>query len=134
MSEENVEVVRALYASFELLPEGGEVDSWVHRYFDPDCQYQPVEEISPVCGHDAVIAWVERWLEAWSSATNQIEEIIDDGEIVVAAVRIRNSGRTSGIETDQRLFYVFEMREGRIRRMREFLDREPALEAAGLSG
>jgi ketosteroid isomerase-like protein len=133
MSQENVEIVRALLASFGLLAEGGEIDSWVHRYCDPDCEYQPVEEISLVCGHDALIAWVERWLEAWSSASNQVEEIIDGGEIVVAAVRISNRGRTSGVEFGQRVFNVFEMREGRVYRWREFLDREPALEAAGLS-
>jgi ketosteroid isomerase-like protein len=133
MSEENVELVRALYASFGQLAEGGEVHSWVHTYFDPDCEYRPVEELDPVCGDEAVIEYVERWLGAWSRYSEQVEEIIDGGEIVVTAIRISASGRTSGIEIRQRFFHVFEIREARILRLREYLDRNTALEAAGLS-
>jgi hypothetical protein len=44
MSEENVEIVRAQYASFGQITEGGEVHSWVLGYFDPNCEYRPVEK------------------------------------------------------------------------------------------
>ena len=132
MSQENVEIVQAQYASFDQITEGGGVHSWVLGYFDPDCEYRPVEEVDAIRGHEALIEWTERWLEAWSSYSEQVEEIIDGGEIVVAAVSTGGRGRTSGVEIRQRFFHVFEMREGRILRMREYLDREPALEAAGL--
>jgi len=132
MSEENVEIVRAQYTSFGQITEGGEVDSWVLGYFDPNCEYRPVEEVDAIRGHEALIEWTERWLEAWSSYSDQVEEIIDGGEIVVAAVSISGRGRTSGVEIRQRFFHVFEMREGRILRLREYLDLDSALEAAGL--
>ena len=132
MSQENVEIVRAQYASFERVAEGGDVHSWVLGYFDPNCEYWPVEEVDAVCGHQALIGWTKRWLEAWSSYSDTVEEIIDGGEIVVAATTITGRGRTSGVEIRQRFFYVFEMHEGRILRMREYLDRDSALEAAGL--
>jgi ketosteroid isomerase-like protein len=81
-----------------------------------------------------LIGWAERWFEAWSSYSEEVEEIIaDGGEIVVAAISINGRGRTSGVEISQRFFHVFEMREGRILRMREYLNRAEALEAAGLS-
>ena len=127
MSQENVEIVRAQYASFGQLAEGGEVHSWVLGYFDPNCEYRPVEEVNAVCGHQALIGWTKRWLEAWSSYSDRVEEIIDGGEIVVAAISINGRGRTSGVEIRQRFFHVFEMREGRILRLREYLG-----EAAGL--
>jgi ketosteroid isomerase-like protein len=132
MSEENVEIVRGQYASFGQITEGGAVDSWVLEYFDPNCEYRPVEEVDAIRGHEALIEWTERWLEAWSSYSDQLEEVIDGGEIVVAAVSINGRGRTSGIEIRQRFFHVFEMRDGRILRLREYLDRDSALEAAGL--
>ena len=132
MSEENVEIVREQHAVFDQLVEGREIRSWVYGYFDSACEYRPVEEIEPVCGHQALIEWTERWLEAWSSYSDRVEEIIDGGEIVVAAVSTKARGRTSGLEIRQRFFHVFEIREGRIFRMLEYLDRESALEAAGL--
>jgi ketosteroid isomerase-like protein len=132
MSEANVELVRAQYASFDQITEGGEVHSWVFGYFDPNCEYRPVEEVDAIRGHEALIEWTERWLAAWSTYSDQVEEIIDGGEIVVAAVSISGRGRTSGVEIRQRFFHVFEMREGRIFRLREYLDRDSALEAAGL--
>ena len=132
MSHENVEIVRAQYASFGQVADSGEVHSWVLSYFDPNCEYRPVEEVNAVCGHQALVEWTERWFEAWSSYSEQVEEIIDGGEIVVAAISINGRGRTSGVEIRQRFFHVFEMREGRILRWREYLDRDSALEAAGL--
>ena len=104
MSEENVEIVRAQYTSFGQITEGGEVHSWVLGYFDPNCEYRPVEEVDAIRGHEALIEWTERWLEAWSSYSDQVEEIIDGGEIVVAAVSISGRGRTSGVEIRQRFF------------------------------
>jgi ketosteroid isomerase-like protein len=131
MSQENVEIVRAQYASFGQLAESGDLRSWVLSYFDPNCEYRPVEEVDAVCGHQALIGWTKRWLEAWSSYSQTVEEIIDGGEIVVAATSVTGRGRISGAEIRQRFFHVFEMHEGKILRLREFLDRAEALEAAG---
>jgi hypothetical protein len=134
VSEENVEIVREQHAVFDQLVEGREIRSWVYGYFDSACEYRPVEELEPVCGHQALIEWTERWLEAWSSYSERIEEIIDGGEVVLSATTISARGRTSGLEIQQRLFCVFEMREGKILRLVEYLDRDEALEAAGLRG
>ena len=70
---------------------------------------------------------------ALEAVRDQVEEIIDGGEIVVAAVSISGRGSTRGVEIRQRFFHVFEMHEGRILRLREYLDRDSALEADGLS-
>jgi ketosteroid isomerase-like protein len=134
VSQENVEIVRSEYASFGQLAESGDVRSWVPVYFDSNCEYRPVEEIDAIRGHEALIEYFERWLGAWRSFRVEVEEIIDGGELVVAAVSTDGLGRTSGVEIRQRFFHVFEMHEGRILRMREYLDRDSALEAAGLSG
>ena len=67
-SRDNAATVRAVYAAFSGLAQGGEIASYVAAHFDSDCEYRPVEEASTIRGHDALIRWVERWLEAWDDA------------------------------------------------------------------
>jgi ketosteroid isomerase-like protein len=131
-SRENTAIVRAVYAAFSGLAQGGEIASYVAAHFDSDCEYRPVEEASTIRGHDALMRWVERWLEAWDDAWDEVDEIIEVGEMVVAAIRVYGRGRLSGMEISQRLFDVFELRDGRVLRIREYLDPDQALEAAGL--
>ena len=133
MSQENVEIVRAHWASFSRLAERGEIRSYVLGYYDPNCEYRPVEETDAIRGHEALIEYFERWLDAWNSFRGEVEEIIDGGELVVTTVNISGRGRTSGIEVPMRFFHVFDMHKGRILRLHDYLDRDSALEAAGLS-
>jgi ketosteroid isomerase-like protein len=129
---ENAAIVRSLYAAFSRLAQNGEVAAYVVRHFDPACEYWPVEEVSPIRGHDPLTGWIERWLEAWDDAWDVVEEIVEDGEVVVAATMVFGRGRRSGMEISQRLFDVFELRNGKVLRVTEYLDREGALQAAGL--
>ena len=123
-----------MYAAFSGLARGGEIASYVAAHFDSDCEYLPVEEASAVRGHDALVRWIERWLEAWDDAWDEIDEIVEAGEIVVAAIRVHGRGRKSGMEISQRLFDVWELRDGRVLRIREYLDPDHAFKAAGLVG
>ncbi len=132
ISRENGAIVRSVYAAYSGLAQGGEVASYVAAHFDPDCEYRPVEESSTIRGHDALIRWIERWLEAWDDAWDEIDEIIEAGKMVVAAIRVHGRGRKSGMVISQRLFDVFELRDGRVLRIGEYLDPDRALEAAGM--
>jgi ketosteroid isomerase-like protein len=129
---ENTAIVRAVYAAFSGLAQGGEIASYVAAHFDSDCEYRPVEEASTIRGHHALIRWVERWLEAWDDAWDEVDEITQVGETIVAAITVHGRGRLSGMEVSQRLFDVFELRNGRVVRITEYLDPDQALEAAGL--
>jgi ketosteroid isomerase-like protein len=131
-SRHNAAIVRAVYAAFSGLAQSGEIASYVAAHFDPDCEYRPVEEASTIRGHHALIRWVERWLEAWDDAWDEVDEIIEAGATVIAAIRVHGRGRLSGMEVSQRLFDVFELRNGRVVRITEYLDPAQALEAAGL--
>jgi ketosteroid isomerase-like protein len=62
-----------------------------------------------------------------------VDEIIDGGQLVVGAVTMHGRGMGSGVQVAQTMFHVFEIREAKIVRLREYLDRGQALEAAGLS-
>jgi ketosteroid isomerase-like protein len=61
-------------------------------------------------------------------------ELIDAGENrVVAVLRFGGRAKLSGVETDQILGAVFEIRDGKIARGREYATRKQALDAAGLA-
>jgi ketosteroid isomerase-like protein len=128
----NAAVVRSLYAAFSRLAGDGDAASYVEAYFHPDCEYRSVEETAVIRGHDGLIRWVARWLEAWEHTWDQVDEVIEAGGTVVAAIRVHGRGRRSGMEISHRQFDVFELGRGRIRRIREYLDPEQALEDAGL--
>jgi ketosteroid isomerase-like protein len=126
-------IVRSVYAAYNGLTQSDEIAPYVTTHFDSDCEYRPVEEAGAIRGHNALIRWIERWLEAWEDAWDEIDEIIETGETVVAAIRVHGRGRKSGVEISQRLFDVWELRDGRVLRIREYLCPDQAMEAAGLS-
>ena len=125
--------MRSMYAGFSKLAQGGDVQQYVAAHYDPGCEYEPAEESESVRGHEALVAWNERWFEAWEEFHAEIDELIEEGDIVVTGITVRGRGSESGLEIDQRIFHVSELRESKILRMREFLDRHEALEAVGLS-
>jgi len=55
------------------------------------------------------------------------------GDRVLAFLRLTVHGRASGLPIHAETGNVYEFEEGKIRRIQIFLDREEALEAAGLS-
>jgi ketosteroid isomerase-like protein len=132
ISRENAAIVRSVYAAFNGLASSSGAESYVTTHFHPDCEYEPVEEASAVRGHGEITSWVERWFEAWEDAWDEIIEVIASGRMVVAAIRVHGRGRKSGMEISQKLFDVHELRDGKVVRIREYLTREQALEAAGL--
>src|SRR6476620_10829337 len=101
ISQENAAIVRSVYAAFRGLAQGGEIASYVVAHFASDREYRPGEEASTLRGHN---------------------EIIQSDQVVIAAIRVHGRGRKSGIEISQRLFDVFELHDGKILRIREYLD------------
>ena len=123
-------MLRSLYEAFAELARGQDVRAYVHAFYDADCEYYPVEEADVIRGRDALIHWNRRWFEIWTELDVSIDEIVSIGDVVLAAVTVRARGGESGLEVSQRIFHVFEMRDGKVLRMREYVDRAEALEAA----
>jgi hypothetical protein len=55
-------------------------------------------------------------------------------DLVVVRARFVGRGSGSGVEVDRRLFYVFEIVAGKLKRLRPFDTEADALAAAGLEG
>jgi ketosteroid isomerase-like protein len=98
-------------------------------YADPDIVWNPIEEL-PTQGHHAVRASLARWKAEWAEYELWPEEFVDKGEHVVVTVCLRARGRVSGIEIDARFYDLFTLRNGKIVRMDQFVERGKALDAA----
>src|SRR5512134_3089972 len=137
MSQENVEVVRALYEAFAR--RDGESPFSV---YDPDIEWDmsrsaiPLPGEEPVYhGHEGVRPYARSWMEAWGFIYAPLERLVDAGDQVVALLgRIIARGKLSGVEVDMPPWaQVWTLRDGKVVRMRIYPEHADALEAAGLS-
>jgi ketosteroid isomerase-like protein len=76
-------------------------------------------------------AWRD-WLEPWESYYIEAEEFIDAGDEVVSLTRVLAQTTRDTVAVEHRPAAVWSLREGKIVRVRFYLDRGEALEAAGL--
>jgi len=130
MSQQNVEVVRALWAGLER----GQVP---FELCDEDIELRTAAEI-PVAdeyrGHAGVRQWATDVWEVFSEFHNEIEETTEseDGETVVTVVRTNGRMRHTGLEAKLRWAVVWTLRDGKAVRAHGYLSKTQALEAAGL--
>jgi ketosteroid isomerase-like protein len=130
VSEENLEVVKSLWAGLER----GDVRV---DLCDDQIELKTVAEI-PVGdeyrGHDGVRKWASDVWEVFSDFHNEVEETIEcgDGETLVTVVRTRGRMRHTGLEADLRWTVVWTVRGGKAVRAHGYLRRDEALAAAGL--
>ena len=126
MSQENVEVVRAFVSGLLL----HEHDEWL-PYVDPAFVWNPTEQ-GATEGIEALVETMTAWESTWDEYSVIPEGFEDLGDRVVATLHFHGRGHGSGVETEARFYEVYTLRDGKLVRMDEFLDRSEALEAAGL--
>ena len=129
MSQENVEIARALFEAYNAT----DMDAFRELY-DPDVIVRTVKdwpEPGPYIGREAVMRFSEQLRDTWDvSALVPISDFIDAGDRV--AVRYIWRGGGHGPDLSMELTLVFTMRKGRIFYQEFFWDHADALEAAGL--
>jgi uncharacterized protein len=135
VSDANVQIVRRVY---DALANAGED---VTALWDPDVEFDVSRDIWGAVmggGHyrgvEGVRAWMLDLYAAWEQMDIDLEELIEAGDDVVAVIRVAGRGRVSGIEMEYRPAGVWTIRDGRIVRVVWFVDRDEALEAAGIAG
>jgi ketosteroid isomerase-like protein len=128
MSQENVEIVRRAFA-YEIYGVGDRAEA--EAIFDPNVVINPADE-RPSYGLDAMRDDFERWASAFEELEVSAEEFIDAGDRVLVTAYHRGRGRTSGIEVDARFYEVCTLRDGKVVRVDEYVERAEALEAVGL--
>ncbi len=130
MSEENVELVRRGHEAFR---DSGE--EAIFEYLHADIVVTPVEELPGVetfHGHDGFRRFFQTMRDAFGDFGWEPQEFVDLGDHVLAETRFFAAGRGSGIPVEAMIYNVWTIREGKVARVRGYLDRSEALEAAGL--
>jgi ketosteroid isomerase-like protein len=83
-------------------------------------------------GWDAVREGIDGWFEAWEWITVELIDMVEAGERILFSLHQRAKGKGSEIELEITSFNVYTFRDGKLIRMELFIEREPAVEAAGL--
>jgi ketosteroid isomerase-like protein len=129
MSDENVELIRAIYERFR---EGDEKGALALQH--PDIEvHDRAEAPDPqvYLGHEGVLRSVGASRATFAGLDLVPEEFIAAGDRVVVVIRFRGTGRESGIPVDERLAHLWTIRDGKAARMSVHSSREDALAAAG---
>jgi ketosteroid isomerase-like protein len=134
MSQENVETVQRAIEAWNA----DELDAFLAE-LAADVVWNPAIEPglegkpTTYRGHDgARRIWTQDRGDAWERLTNRPQELRDLGESVLALGHIDLTARTTGIQFSQEVGEVFDLRAGKIVRIRDFLTHAEALEAVGL--
>ena len=132
MSQENVEAVRRGYEAFAH----GDIEAAL-AMFHPGIQVEDhersLETPTSYHGRDGFLTLFATVNEGFSDVRYAPEELTDVRDRVLVEVRRTGRGRASGAQVEERQFHVWDMVAGRAVRFRVYLDRNQALEAAGLS-
>jgi ketosteroid isomerase-like protein len=129
MSQKNVETVGRAIAAINAR----DIDAYLA------CCTENVELLMPMVGAEYLGAdGVRRFLtdieDAGPDFRIEVERVQAIGDSnAIAFVRISSTGRASGIVTRAESANIYDFLEGKICRVRIFLDRDEALKAAGLS-
>jgi ketosteroid isomerase-like protein len=129
VSRENVEIVERF---FEHWNETGEPDWGV---IDPEAVWviDPGSFVAGTYrGHEGIRTLLRLTDEVFEEFRYEVDEVIEAGDAVVVLGRIRVRGVQSGAIGTQHGALMFRCRDGRIVAYRSYLNREEALEAAGL--
>jgi uncharacterized protein len=134
MSEENVEAFRTALEAYNRR----DLDAFLDA-FDPIVEIHPLtlamfgQEATVYRGHEGLRRFIRDVDEVLPQLQVEPLEIRDLGERLVAVGRLHARGRASGAEVESPIGWIVEFSDGRVTRMRDYLDPNEALEAAGLS-
>jgi ketosteroid isomerase-like protein len=137
MSEENVDLVRRLYAEGDLLhATTAQIDRVFREDLDENFEFRlpgDYPEGEPVFrGRDGVDQLAAMLSETWREWHFEPERFLDAGDRVVVFARIVGKGGASGLPFELETTHVWTIRSGRATSMHAYRDRSEALEAAGL--
>jgi ketosteroid isomerase-like protein len=138
MSQENVEVVQAIYK--DLLAPGRVTDpanlGRFQELFDPGVELQQLDGFLGTTGtfrgYEGLLSATREQVAVWDDFHIIAEQHFEAGDSVVTAARGRGRGRGSGVEVDMRVGHLWVLRAGRVVRWVVYASADEALEAVGL--
>ena len=129
MSQDNVALVRRGFSAFEQ----GDVSLLLDLMADDLVTYRADPDDATYHGKEGFLEATADWTEGFSDWSVIPEEFTDAGDFVVAQVRQVVRGEASGISVEAPFWFVFEIRDARVRRLSFYVREAEAREAAGLT-
>ena len=134
MARDALSVVRD---HLQALADGG-LDA-MQEYWDVDIDWRAIEgapdDVGPIHGKARMRRYLQEWVDMFEGITLVAEELVDLGNgRVLALQRAAGRAKLSGAETEIRFAVVYTVRDGKIVRGREYLDRAQALDAVSREG
>ena len=130
MSQENVEIVRAVIDAFNQ----GDLEA-AFKHMDSDFEFDASRAIGPVGGVfklDQMRAALDEFFGLWEAVRFELDKFVEVGEQVAISLTNYHRGR-DGIEVTVRPCCVWTIRDGRIVHGCFYQEWQEALEAVGLS-
>jgi uncharacterized protein len=130
MSQEVLKMVRAGYEAFNR----GDMEAALAP-LHPDIEWWPAADepiTDPYRGHDGYRSLVAGIREAVPDLQVEVEELFVAGDRVVVCLRFSGRGRDSGVPVEIRETHVARLRDGKVIELREYREKDAALQAAGL--
>ena len=132
MSQENVEIVKLAMEAYNRR----DVDDYA-EILTPDFELFPavigVLEGVSFRGREGVERHFAELSDTWEEIRVVPEELRDLGDRVLLSLRMEGRGRGSGVPVTSKQWSVIDFRDGKVSRIRSYLDHDDALRAAGLA-
>jgi ketosteroid isomerase-like protein len=131
MSEQNIEIVRGIYDGWAR----GDFAAATRHYHEGTVLVMRPEfpEAGTYRGLEGIRGYMKGFLAAFDRVTIDAENLVGEGDGVVADVHQVATGKGSGATVEMRYCQAWILREGRVDRFESIQDRADALAAAGLS-
>jgi ketosteroid isomerase-like protein len=129
MSEENVELVRRYYVAWNAGLDAAQA-FWRDDFEWHDAPEMP--DSSVYRGAKAAAAHFRDLNEVLGTMQVHVDRLLPAGDEVFVLLHVHLDAPRGGLPLDGRIFETVRIQEGKISRIRLFLDEQEALEAAGL--
>ena len=130
MSEENLEIVRRMYEEAKARPEA------LFEFLDDEIEWDTsaldMAGTAEGRGPETVRTFFRTWTGAFEEWEYEADELMETGDMVIARIRQRGRGKTSGVTVENTFWQVWTLRDGKAIRSTHHREKAEALEAAGL--
>ncbi len=129
MSDTNLDLVRE---GFDAMREGDPdaMMPFIHPEFEVTTPPGLAAEPDTYRGPEGIRRYFDSFYDAMDRVTFDADEFIPVGELVVVRSVLRTRGRTSGIEAEQKIALVYELKDGKAYRISVYATVGEAVEAA----
>jgi uncharacterized protein len=125
----NAQLIRDAFAGANRVAEGGDFDDWL-GFFSEAIEWEAVEDAPDAGtyrGHKEIRGYLQDWLDTVDGFHNELRELTELGDGVVADVRV--SARIKGTDSEMAFDYsqASLIEDGKVARIKEFREHDDAV-------